>query len=818
MLGLVKRFTLDEVIEKNNRREKVLFDRHSDFEEKNRALEKKSKALNEALLEKINVIESLHDKLKEIQEIDYELGCNLFDVYHKRKKTTPSRPAVPSGDLKIMSQHIEDFKNKVLQINHNNPENPVRYSKMQEGLIFARNTAVCNIAGAGSGKSTALILRVIFFHFHLNIPIEQITVCTFTTESRKDFIAKLRLRFFQWGGKELSKKKAESIVRTFHSLAFEVHQKLGSSTEALLFDKEKDRPSIDDPDGSNIPNLMEVRASNSQTIGLQEQLQFGLYSSLFRKDKSFQSGVMQLYRSFLSKRLTYKAMKDPKRYDGTKEQVLSDKSFELWLQYNSGYTSFQEFYRPGSAEIGDVNLNYHLLLPASGIRVFFSRPYTDFIPSKLNWEITKRHNHCAAYAGLDYVVVFSAKEVNVLITVEKALSGIDKNDMIAPDFSYICQGDIGSLFGGKGNSIVNQFAKLIDFSYSMGVPLCNIQFSKAEKHFKILLMDDRIFMQLAIQFHQAWNCLLTERGLVTFDQIFHRFGGVEAGKSQLSLDKLQHLMIDEFQDISPLMISFINTQKQILTASTYDESSITCIGDDYQSIYGWRGSCSSFIVNFDECFSIPHVPDTQLLTENYRSAKQVLDTASLVTKRFRLKSSNKGYMAKAGLDSHPEVQCCFYPPLTKEGNGRQYEDVDFEKVEQVLRDAIFRFNPTPEKPIYILKTKNKILDSELALGIIKLIRDTKMNGKAVIKSLTIHSSKGLEASCVILLGDILKPEKHPIREGIYRLAGRPHSYNAMQTDEALRVAYVGITRAKIAMHWFFSSTDESRNVMAGALK
>ena len=66
----------------------------------------------------------------------------------------------------------------------------------------------------------------------------------------------------------------------------------------------------------------------------------------------------------------------------------------------------------------------------------------------------------------------------------------------------------------------------------------------------------------------------------------------------------RHLLIDEFQDISPQICSggcwrFIGNWLQDGIAP-----SIMSIGDDWQSIYGWRGSAPELFIHFEKYFPI----------------------------------------------------------------------------------------------------------------------------------------------------------------------------------------------------------------------
>ena len=84
----------------------------------------------------------------------------------------------------------------------------------------------------------------------------------------------------------------------------------------------------------------------------------------------------------------------------------------------------------------------------------------------------------------------------------------------------------------------------------------------------------------------------------------------------------KNIMIDEFQDIDPIQKDIFNMLKK------YSDS-FTVVGDDDQSIYGFRGS---FYDNFNE---FARENDTVQLNANYRSGKEILEFNEYFIKDYR---------------------------------------------------------------------------------------------------------------------------------------------------------------------------------------
>ncbi len=97
-------------------------------------------------------------------------------------------------------------------------------------------------------------------------------------------------------------------------------------------------------------------------------------------------------------------------------------------------------------------------------------------------------------------------------------------------------------------------------------------------------------------------------------------------------DRWKHLMIDEFQDTNPAQFRLIKLicPPNLLKPNNSEkipDRSIFAVGDDAQSIYGFRGSRIEIILNFEKEY-----PGTKeiILNQNYRSTQPILDLAEQV--------------------------------------------------------------------------------------------------------------------------------------------------------------------------------------------
>ena len=98
-------------------------------------------------------------------------------------------------------------------------------------------------------------------------------------------------------------------------------------------------------------------------------------------------------------------------------------------------------------------------------------------------------------------------------------------------------------------------------------------------------------------------------------------------------EKLKFFLIDEYQDTNTAQYLWV---KKIVQP----ENNICCVGDDDQSIYGWRGADVKNILNFEKDF---YNSTILRLEENYRSTKYILNAANklISNNEYRLGKSLK---------------------------------------------------------------------------------------------------------------------------------------------------------------------------------
>lgn len=101
-------------------------------------------------------------------------------------------------------------------------------------------------------------------------------------------------------------------------------------------------------------------------------------------------------------------------------------------------------------------------------------------------------------------------------------------------------------------------------------------------------------------------------------------------------DLYQYVLIDEYQDT--------NEAQYILTKLLSEKNRrITCVGDDSQSIYSFRGANYKNILNFEKDY---RDAKTILLEQNYRSTSNILDAANQVIKNNKQRKDKNLWTAR----------------------------------------------------------------------------------------------------------------------------------------------------------------------------
>ena len=181
-------------------------------------------------------------------------------------------------------------------------------------------------------------------------------------------------------------------------------------------------------------------------------------------------------------------------------------------------------------------------------------------------------------------------------------------------------------------------------------------------------------------------------------------------------DKFQYITVDEFQDTN-------NLQMKLLQQLVGESNNICVVGDDDQSIYGWRGAQVANILQFERFFPNPKVIR---LEENYRSTQAILEVANSLIRHNMGRREKKLRPTISGGDlvrlvsmpgDQEEAEWIVSEIVAQREEGRVLEDFailfrtngQIRKMEEVLREAKIPYRMVGAQSFYDRKEVRDIL-------------------------------------------------------------------------------------------------------------
>ncbi len=136
------------------------------------------------------------------------------------------------------------------------------------------------------------------------------------------------------------------------------------------------------------------------------------------------------------------------------------------------------------------------------------------------------------------------------------------------------------------------------------------------------------FTRRMTEFYAAYDTQCQREGVVDFAELLLRSYELLARNEVLREHyraRFKHILVDEFQDTNRLQYRWL---QQLCGA----ESCIFAVGDDDQSIYGFRGASSANMQDLQKDF---HIEKVIKLEQNYRSQGHILDAANALIQHNR---------------------------------------------------------------------------------------------------------------------------------------------------------------------------------------
>jgi len=284
------------------------------------------------------------------------------------------------------------------------------------------------------------------------------------------------------------------------------------------------------------------------------------------------------------------------------------------------------------------------------------------------------------------------------------------------------------------------------------------------------------FGLLGIAVLARYEAALSAEGRIDFSDMLHRAADIlESGANPLP--KSEHVLVDEFQDTSAAMARFLKALIAVNRARLF------AVGDDWQAIYGFAGGDVDHIINFESHFGLA---STTMLNINYRSPVVIVEAGAALIAR------NEKQVPKPVVVFNRERGEAYVHEVP--------DDVSaiVDRTTSLVRQELRR---CPPDKILVLSRTNHLLEDVVEAcrknGVPVANPDREVQG---VRILSAHKAKGLEADVVIvanasdhLFGFPSKVENPDVLEAVRTSAGDAQA-------EERRLFYVAITRAMKRLH------------------
>jgi DNA helicase-2/ATP-dependent DNA helicase PcrA len=231
---------------------------------------------------------------------------------------------------------------------------------------------------------------------------------------------------------------------------------------------------------------------------------------------------------------------------------------------------------------------------------------------------------------------------------------------------------------------------------------------------------------------------------ITFERM------IEIATDKYKSNFVEHLLVDEFQDVGTLEYEFI---KKLNAKNNF------FVGDDWQSIYSFSGANVNIMLDIykDTDFKI------YMLTKNFRNPKQILNTGRKIIEQL------EDFIEKDNL--------CMNGEYGKVSTSSMNNLLGYVKPGMII---LTRTNKEVEKINNILSTNGiDVICLQKSGKTQKELNEIFKSEK--VKVMTIHQSKGLEFDRVVVYGKNMKINRRTVWK---------------DSDEEKKIMYVAITRAK----------------------
>ncbi|WP_276979521.1 ATP-dependent helicase [Flavobacterium filum] len=651
----------------------------------------------------------------------------------------------------------------------------------QHEAVVSEDKRLLVLAGAGSGKTKTLLQKLIYLIEEKSVSPSSILAITFTKNATNEMIDRLIISADKTGDYErllfdkriskaekdrqryLQQKKYKWIdgltVKTFHSFCYSILRNYGvnefDNKFRIIGDEKKDEE--DELSKHVAPeNVFEVihKLLIEQCEDNDYLLQLKRYVLDYIIDKIH---LKKADPKFLPKDGKYFTTLDGTKVRSKSEQFIADWFYRHSIKYE---------YEP-LLNVKDFSFHPDFYIPDANL-------YIEHISDKSF--STKDKEEQFKKGNLLLVKTFDSMTKDSAL-FNHSLDKIVKN-RLPSNYHKTVTLNFKEEFHGYQEDVKDFVQQIIRITDMIKVENIDIDLvlenARKDQHERV-----RHFFELAIPIVKKYIHYCTDKSYLDFNDLISTSTSLFQNHEDIATkykNKYEYILVDEFQDVNNLQVELI---KLLLT----DKTQLFCVGDDWQSIYGFRGSNVSYIVEFENHFTNAR---TIKLNLNYRSTQNIVGASNEVIKNNKFKVDKD---VQASKKSEHKI-------VVYSGNSEE-ENIQFclEKVRELLEDGIsndeilFLYRRSKMYSPYFYRFKNE--------GI-------RVQGK------TIHASKGLEAKVVFIIGLTEGSGGFPdiwLEDRIFQVIKKAN--HDLLMEEERRLFYVAITRAKDKLFLITEKGNES---------
>lgn len=654
-------------------------------------------------------------------------------------------------------------------------------NEKQQDAVISEDKRLLVLAGAGSGKTKTLLQKLIYLIEEKNVNPSCILAITFTKNATNEMIDRLIISADESGEYEkqlfdkqksiadkekerfLQQKKYTWIdgltIKTFHSFCYSVLRNYGVNEFDNKFKIIGDEKRDDESELSkHIAPETAFEVMHKLLIDECENTEYLLKLKRYILDYI----IDKIHLKQIDPKYIPKDGKYFTTLNGTKVRSKSEQFIADW------------FYRHS------IKFEYEPLL---NIKDFTFTP--DFyIP---NANLYLEHVSNKSYSTKDKEEQFKIGNLLLIRTFESmtkdsalfnhTLDKIVKN-RLPSDYHQNISINFKEEFNGYHENVKDFILQILRITDMIKVEnICIDKVSEnagKDQHERV-----RFFYELAIPIVKKYIHYCTNKSYLDFNDLISRTASLFQNHEDIAnkyKGKFQYILVDEFQDVNNLQVELI---KLLLT----DNTQLFCVGDDWQSIYGFRGSNVSYIVEFEKHFANAK---TIKLNLNYRSTQNIVGASNEVIKHNKFKVEKDVQASKKS-----EHKIVVFAGNTEDENLQFCTD----KVKELLEDGInndeilFLYRRSKMFTPYFFRFKNENIR---------------------VQSKTIHASKGLEAKVVFIIGLTEGNGGFPdiwLEDRIFQVIKQAN--HDLLMEEERRLFYVAITRAKEKLFLITQKGNES---------